>query len=645
METQQCTVYGYLYGAICDDLKVWDSIGGAQIVAVPSDQNRPTVDGLARPGRGATKLVVSDIDEGRFKQGAANAVMRSATDANGAFCFNDPDYQGGLLDLYVCIDRVPAPTLEEGYFQLERPCYLYLGTYQPVRFGDAWYLIVVIPSVVWCRIRRKADLWVILGRVTPCEDTSIGLGALTVTAKDADITQHDVLGTAVTNAAGIFRIDYTGDKFRQGTWLDVELFGGPDVYFEIKDSDGVVRLDESPGDGRQPGRCDRGPCFCVHLCVEVPVPPPPVPGIWTGVGDTFTIPDNSSLNDFEPEGYGDLPSTPGTTERYGFTGIIRMTGSAPLTTGGGNPIEYRFLVSDVTTDNGVAAPPAAAFTRIVGVGVDQNLFPDTTPQTLQARRVGQMIRFSPFKIVNIYAERGDLDADGWLDVNTSITRTFLTHPTLTPADIPSFAWVDLDGLMPIDTRPLTTAPNVPDIGQAGVPVPAGNRIGIEKKAIRFEIREVVNKPANIFNTMPGSGTTLNSIIVNNNPAYMKVAMTEHLSGAPCDVISVPPHVAYTVHHPHLQSTSISVRSNDYPAAGSYNVSLNDGSIPVSSNHTLALNHVNNPSAAVPATDPGGDPLKQCTYIVTLAVRRRLHNGDDPVSVNVAQTSFYYDPTP
>jgi hypothetical protein len=629
MQTKHCTVYGYLYGAICNDLNVWDPIGKARVVAVPSNQDQATVDSLARPNRGVPKLGVRDIDEGQFKAAATAAIMDDDTDDNGAFCFDNPQYEGGLIDLYVCINSIPAPALQEDSVELEEPCYLFLGTYKPFKFGDSWYLVIVIPAVIWCRIRRKADLWVIVGRVTPCDDDTIGLGGLTVTAKDVDIVQHDVLGTAVTNPNGVFRIDYPGDRFRQGTWLDVELFGGPDVFFEIQDSDGNPLLDEPSHQGRRPGRCDRGPCFCVNLCVPVEVPPHgDIPTIWTNVGEAFTIPDSSSLNDFDAAGYAGAL-------KYAFHRTIRLLGSAPPVTSAGNPVEYRFLVSDNTSPNGGPPPPIAGFTRIVGAGPDVNLFAST--------RIGQMIRFSPFKVVNINAIQADLDSDGWLDVNTSITRTFVTHPTLTPADIPNFVWVDMDALMAINTNELTTAVNVPSgTGDPGDAVPAADRIGIEQKAIRFEIREVINKSGGIFNTMPGSGTTLNSIVVNNNVAYMRVAMAEHLSSTACTPLTGSPHVAFTVHHPHIADVNIRVRSND----GVYDHNLNDAAskpatsdaaIPLAGNtNSPGVNHLHNPSVDLPTG------LHKCTYIVTLRVLRRLHTGDDDVHPNFVQTSFYYE---
>ncbi|HSF39117.1 MAG TPA: hypothetical protein VLT87_04940 [Thermoanaerobaculia bacterium] len=556
---------------------------------------------------------------------SSRLVMRGRTEENGSFCLIDRSYQGGLLDLYVIIDRVPLPKHERRSLPLPEPKILFLGTYDPLGAGGEGIVRLLIPEKVWCWLKKLADAWTIVGKVTACDDKSVAIGNVKVTAFDVDWVQQDNLGSDVTSGIGIFRIDYPGDFYRQGTWIDIELFGGPDVYFKIEDSGGTVLLDEAPSQGRSPGRRNSGPCLCVELCVRVPVGnPDPIPSIWTGIGTAFTIPDAALLNDFDADGYAGLP-------KYALTSTIRMTGSASRQTLAGNPIEYRFLVSGTTAPNG--NPPLAAgnFTRVVGAGPDLALFVPT--------KVAQMVRFSPFKIVDITAEVVDLDTDGWFDVNKAIERTFIDRPDVDPVDLPDFVYVDSDALMALNTELLTSEPDVPT-GAAGPgqAVPAGDRIGIEKTALRFEVREVINKPASIFNVLPGNGTTLNSMVVNNNPAFMKLAMKEHLESTPCAILTGSIHAAYTVHHPHLRAMSLGIVSND----GSYNVSLSDlPNMPLAGNVNPAVVHKNNPALAVPNSPP--NVLHKCTYLVTLSVLRRLHTGDGSVASDHAQTTFFYEP--
>ncbi len=623
---ENCKIRGYLYGAICEEYRVWDRIVEAQIVAVPSIRNQPNADSFARPGEVPLKPVIHEIKESEFKKLASSkGAMRGKTDANGSFCLHDESYEGALIDLYVCIRQVPAPTLENESFTLKTPCYLYLGAFKPFGFQGTWYLISVIASAIWCKIREKADLWVIVGKVAPCDAEEIGLGDVKVTAFDADIVQHDQLGVANTNPNGVFRIDYPGSNFRKGTWLNVELIGGPDVYFKIEDSDGNVLLDESPVKGFSRARCNRGPCFCVLLCVEVPPPPPPQPSAWTKVGKHFTLPDASSLNDFDADGYA-LPG------KYAIHNNPRMLGTTERFSNG-HPVEYRFRVSDTTAPNGAAPLAEANFTRVVGAGANLNLFAPT--------ELGQMRRFSPYRVVDVSAEAVDLDGDGWLDINKSISRTFAADPILTPADIPDFHWIPSGALMAIKTGPLTNQPNVPDVGNAGVQVPAANQIAIESVAIRFEVREVVNKAANIFIALPGTGTTLNRMVVSGNNLYAKVAMAEHLTSTPCTPLSGSPHAAFTVHHPHISNVKIRVRSND----GAYDHFLadpapagSDAALPLAGNtNSPAVNHMFDPSVPLPAG------LHKCTYTVTLSVNRRLHDGDGGIGTDTRQTTFYYEP--
>ena len=626
LSERHCTLKGYLYGLLCGKLKVFDKIAGAEIYAVPSSRKEVSGESLAIADHAQDmKRTIRGVSDSDLERALASGgpVLKGRTEEDGSFCLIERGYEGGLLDIYAVIDSVPMPKHQQRTARLPERKILFLGTYDPFLSGEERLITIILPAKLWCWLKKLADAWTIIGKVTPCNNKSVGIGNVTVTAFDVDWVQQDNLGSDVTSAGGIFRIDYPGAAFRQGTWIDVELFGGPDVYFKIVDSDGNTLLEENPAKGRTPGRSDSGPCLCVDLCVDVEIPDPGVvPTMWTKVGLAFTIPDAALLNDFDADGYAGAG-------KNALTGTIRMTGSAALKTGAGNPIEYRFLLSDTTAANGAPALAAGNFTRIVGSGLNASLFASI--------QVGQMLRFSPFKIVDIYAEITDLDPDGWLDVNRCIERTFIDRPDLDPTEIPDFVYIDSDGLMGINTAAFTTEADVP-AGAAGPgeAVPGSDRIGIEKFAVRFEAREVIDKATSNFGAMPGNGTTVNSMIVNNNPPFQKLAMKEHLESTFCDILTGSIHVAYTVHHPHLRSTSIGIVSND----GSYNVNLSDPPMPFANNTNPALVHVNN--AALPVPDSPPNELHKCTYLVTLVTGLRLHNGDGGVGPWVSQTTFFYE---
>jgi hypothetical protein len=624
---QRCTISGYLYGIICPEFKIYDRVGDAEIYAVRSSQKEPTAN-PTEAERGDAKRVIRTVSEDELKRAAGQNVIEGRTDERGFFCLNDDKYKGELLDIYVCLNAVPLAGEKPEQRKLDARVCLFLGTYAPRRATDSWFLRLYIPQSIWCALKRKADVWTVAGRVATC-DTDQPLGNVTVIARDVDITQNDLLGSAVTNPVGIFRIDYPGDNFRQGTIVDVELFGGPDIYFEIRDSNGNPLLTEDPSLGRKPGRCDSGPCKCVRLCVDLPNGhhgDGDLPSAWISVGTDFVIPDSTvALNDFDADGHV------GGAAKFVITGAPAMMGGVPHETATSPRIEYRFLVGDTTAPNNAAALDASHFTRIVGVGADQNLFVD---KVLMGRPF-RVVSFSPFETetVNIRARQTDLSAEGWLDINTVMENRFIAAGR-DPADIALFSWIPRNVLMNINTVALPKAPDVPD-GAAGPgdAVPAGSRIPLERMSLRFETREVTTHAP-----MIGNGKVLNRMIVNNNPIFLKVAMREHLdSGDFCGILHGLPHIAYTAYHPYLQSVSLNVRSN----SGAYNNDQSDPpqGLPLSGNTNDAIVNLNNPALEIQP-----HLTTRCTYIVTLGAGSRLHTGEGQVpGVNAPVIAFYWEP--
>ena len=160
-----------------------------------------------------------------------------------------------------------------------------------------------------------------------------------VIAFDRDWLQDDPLGFGVTDGAGKFRIDYSSDKFKKTPFpsIDIEWFGGPDLYFHIETPSGTSLLAESPSKGRTPGRENVGPCVCVDLCLDQEQPPPhpgPIP-LFTNVGAYEVDP---TAGDFTADG---------TTTAGGmaFTGQIPLIGILP---NGDAPDaeQYRFRIAE-----------------------------------------------------------------------------------------------------------------------------------------------------------------------------------------------------------------------------------------------------------------------------------------------------------
>jgi hypothetical protein len=191
----------------------------------------------------------------------------------------------------------------------------------------------------WCFIRSLFDAWTICGRVTVC-GTQRPAAGVRVLAFDRDWLSDDPLGIATTDGDGRFRIDYLGADFRRGTWLNLELFGGPDVYFRLESPSGEI-VQEPPNTGRNPGRENIGPCFCVALCVkEEPI----VSHAWfTRVGEFNINSDISPITGLtlsaQPAGFPNAHGGPG----YGFWSNLKLVGDCPTTHPvTGAAMRYRF---------------------------------------------------------------------------------------------------------------------------------------------------------------------------------------------------------------------------------------------------------------------------------------------------------------
>jgi hypothetical protein len=558
-------------------------------------------------------------------------IAKAKTDEFGNFEFElDEKYSKTAFDIdFVCgtVPRVPPKPRKE-------PLQFHLTTIYPqwrnaTGSENAFYKWEYCLSAKWwCYIRgHYFDAWVICGHLRNC-DTGTPIANASITAWDADFLTDDNLGTALTDANGHFRIDYTSIQFKQTfiPWLHVEtdpgpgltFQSGPDVYFKAV-LGSVTLVDEKKADCRK----NVGYCLCVNLCSKVHVgnPGDNFPSAWTGIGQAFNITTGVGDEDFDADGYA------GGSGKYALYSHIRLTGQAAAKSAAGNPIEYRFLVSDVTTPNGGAAPALANFTKIIGI----------TPGLFVPSKVAKLSRIAfPFSDYSVVSDQADFDVNGWFDINNAVNRklTALGEP------LSNFLFIEEDTLIKMDTRVLTTAADVPSAAASvGNPVPAANKIPIEKFAIRFEIREVVNKPLNQFNVITGSGKTLNSAIMNNNSMFMKLSVTELEATGLCTPINGTVHAKYTVYHPHLASSSLHLNNN----SGTVNKDINDAFL------TPALKFPGNTN---PAIDGGANnslqlnanpnDLTRCTYALNLYARARLHNGESAIddSGPIPQLFFY-----
>ncbi len=561
-------------------------------------------------------------------------IAKTFTDENGNFEFSiDEKYANSAFDIdFICgtvPPKIPKPKRVE-------PLQFHITTlvmeWRRNQFEEFNFFNWTheISYKFWCYIRGYYfDAWVICGHLVNCK-TNTPIANAKVTAFDADFLTDDNLGTATTDSNGHFRIDYSSIKFKQtflSPLINVEtdpslpltFQSGPDVYFKAEIA-GTTLINETRANVRK----NVGYCLCVKLCSEVNVvnpEDPNFPSAWTGIGNTFSASYGTNSYDFDIDGYAG-------SGKNALFGTIRLTGQAALKSASGNPIEYRFLISDTTTPNGSPAPAIGNFSKIIGV--TPNLFVPSVVSKL-TRKVYSPINNEIF----VTSDQSDFDGQGWFDVNHAIERA-LINAGLTLADLSSYNIIEEDTLISLNTAALTNAPDIPGSINPGQAIPAANKIPIEKFAIRFEIREVINKPLNQFNIVPGNGKTLNSVIMNNNAVVLKLSIAELEANGLCTPINGTLHAKYTVYHPHLSSSSLHLRNN----SNTVNRAISDGIVPLSGNTNPAIDERTSNSSQL--NNPPND-MTRCTYILKLYARARMHNGDVSMSDSgPIEQIFFYD---
>lgn len=274
-----------------------------------------------------------------------------------------------------------------------------------------------IPARYWCYLLMRRRLWVVCGRVFATGST-VPLSGMKVRAYDRDWIQDDLLGEDVTDGAGWFFIYYTTGTFKQtpfSPFINVEMTSGPDLYFEIEDSGGNKVLDENPSEGRQPGRENVGPCFCVNL--EVGETPPYYKAYFTHVGNFHILFDINSVTGkilASKDGAG------GTG--WGFFHHTKLKGFCPkvhpVTS---QPMYYRFLYVDPVTS--VEKPVTGNLLRSVLVGskliqwdVNNTGSNDWTTQSIRVAGSGATPALPP-GIGPVPDHVIVPDADGWIAVD------------------------------------------------------------------------------------------------------------------------------------------------------------------------------------------------------------------------------------
>ncbi len=533
--------------------------------------------------------------DGEASEGRAEVDgTRTELDGNGRF-------EGVIIDEEqvppgepIIVDVVvPDPCAEEGGETTQT-------TYTTVEFAESGEELEVdwcFTPDQYCQLMEEMGCRYVCGQITDCE-TEIPLPALQVEVFDADIVEPDPLGTDTTDANGWYLIYYSRTEFEKtpSPFPPVELIGGADLFFEISYGSNTL-LDESPSDGRQSDREDAGYCEHIDHCVDYPGRPRPP--AWLRVG-RYAIPDSNSLNDFDRQGYT-------ASNKYAFYRSLHLEGELPV---GGvpirgaavNPIRYRFKVGDSQLENGASGSPSN-FDQIVGDG--NNLFNKVT--------IGYLFSVNPFDMVEVEVKPGDLKPDGWIRAD-EVIRNANTSMSLN-----NYAWSDTSKLARLDTGPLTPESMPPEGNtDAGQPVPGNPPVDDKTIAIKFEVQEQIG---NTWRDLPGSGWSLNRIVVDNNTEFRKVRVVQ-LDQDRCQPIT-PDNVElrYTVYHPHMAGAQLHIQRNDQNSWTKLDDSATELSFSSVSTTNSKYDHNYNDKFGI-----SSDVNKECAYIVRFRSRRRLTDG-------------------
>src|SRR5437763_7377092 len=356
---------GRLCGYICEEC--WEPISRVKVrlYRVREDENT-----IAR-AVASPKATFAILDEAQAREKESLLIAEADTDDAGNFSFelgDEQKYGGEAFEVDVYCGTVPPhhPPRRD-----QEPIQFSITTIQPlwrsrqgaeasedVRVADLYYAWeYCLPQRLWCLIRGRFGVWVVCGRVTVCEkgvDTHVPVANVRVRAFDVDWLQDDEFGSDITDAGGHFHIYYTPHDFQITPFsplINIEWVGGPDIYFRVETLLGTALLAEPRSMGRTPQRENRGPCTCVHLCIDRDKVPP------DGGENTLSAFNKVGVYNFLTQ-IDSATAGDGKTlaDDRAFFSNLRLNGVLAKKKNG-NPLEYAF---EVAAYNPAGVPPADA---------------------------------------------------------------------------------------------------------------------------------------------------------------------------------------------------------------------------------------------------------------------------------------------
>lgn len=595
---------GALCGYLCEECR--EPLSGVKVRLYKA--TREITERATADPKDTFELVSEDAAAGR--RGAL--IAEAETDVAGKFTFNlgpNQNYSGEAFEIDVYCGTVPhlppRPNPPE-------PLQFSITTIQPHwRATEAGFIAAFeycIPARYWCHIRGRFGAWTICGHITIC-DTGASLGGVRVFAFDRDWLQDDPLGSAVTDGSGHFRIDYTAAAFKKTIFpsINIELSGGPDVYFRVETLAGTALLAEPPARGRDPDRNNRGPCFCVDLCVPTgPTDGQTVLSAFTNLGGY-----NFTLGDIDTAGAGL------TSDSRAFYSNVRLNGILAQKLNS-QPLEYMFEVKDVTAAGAYAQ---VALTQISGVqiGLIETYAPSFPgdPNPVKVKPVWVNVAPNPSILV------ASVTGDGWFQVPQQNDVFSAAGNFVANGNMIGLITTSLNAWAPVDLTGLSGGQSLSPAQQAS------DRV----YGIRMWVREAGNSASAIV-AGECAKAAVDNVLYNNESHHpywgggvvngeLEVDLLDiaELKAAPCSELTTSLTVQITAGHPNLGAVSVVMTG----PGGPYSFAAP----PVASGQSFGT-----------ATPAGWSmaTLPPCAYIVTLSAQILLTTGDsapDPLTDQIA----------
>ena len=547
---------GRLEGGLCSDCCESLSDVTVRLYRHAPDTN---VTALAVASPNDTLALLTD-EQVRAKAGLLIAEVQ--TDANGAFSFDlgaSQSYRGEAFEVDVYCGTVPH---RKSNARATSARQFSITTLQPAwKGGDGNFVAIwsyCVPSRFWCWLRGLFDAWVICGRLTTCQDGTPIVGAV-VNAIDVDWIQDDPLGSATTDGAGKFRIDYASADFKVtpfSPFINLESVGGPDVYFKVTLAADTI-IDEPPSTGRKPGRENVGPCFCVALCTDkVQTQPETVPH-WQQVWG-FDIHPDAGLpgSQFSVEGYAGGASNSFVFGDANYLGGVQLNGNCPLTNvaAPSDSLEYRFLVGEWTWSGAPDDP-----TTIPSVA------PASPAPVLQIRTttvgyVSYTDGHGVYSWADVNIDNGDVQPGGWIRINGKSVTVDMHDGTTSVVTVNGGNFLRTNALMVMNSTAITSehAAKLPGgLAQtaAGSSLTNAQKEPIRRYSLQFEVRDATTL-ATIYTD------ALSSIILDNSNVIAALDLEELFLNL-CNPLggAASAHILYTVDHPHMNNFNVQISNN------------------------------------------------------------------------------------